>query len=67
MITISGMATAAASRGQSSASFHAGVMAITRSRVRGKEREAAIEASEIYRDVKTTATHTAKAKAAQIV
>ena len=67
MITISGMATAAASRGQSSVSFHAGVMAIARSRVRGKEREAVIEASEIYRDFKTTATHTAKAKAPQIV
>lgn len=67
MITISGMATAAASRGQRSVSFQAGAIPIARSRVRGKDREAAIEASEIYRDVKTIATHTAKANAAQIV
>ena len=66
-MTISGIATAAMSNGHKLAKFQGGVSNIARSRTRGKTTEAAIEASETYRHIKTVTTHTAKANKEQIV
>ena len=66
-ITIIGIAMAAMSRGQRFVKFQDGVRAITRSNVRGKATEAAMEAREIYRHNETTTAHIKKAAAAQIV
>ncbi len=65
--TISGIAVAAISNGQRLAKFQVGVMIIARANMTGKATEAAIEASEIYRDHTTTRTHIARETEAQIV
>lgn len=66
-ITISGMAVAVVSNGHKSAKFQAGVRIMARMNAAGKVIEAAIEAREIYRHIRTTAVHTAKAIKEQIV
>jgi len=66
-MTISGIAIAIVSNGQRLTKSQPELKIIARIRTRGKVIEAAIEASETYRHIKTTAAHTAIANEAQIV
>ena len=66
-MTISGIAIAAISNGQNSAKFHAGSRLTAKIKTIGNAIDAAMEASETYRHIKTIGTHTARAAAAQIV
>ena len=66
-ITITGMAIAAINRGHKRVKFQRGIRAITRASVRGKATEAAMEAREIYRHIRTVIAHIKRAAAAQIV
>ena len=67
IMTIIGIATAAVSSGQRLAKFHSGLRAIAKISTRGKTTEAAIEPSEIYRQISTTTSQTRKAITAQMV
>lgn len=67
MITISGIAIAAVSSGHRLVKFQSGLSIIANINVIGKVTEATIEASEMYRHIKTVTTHTAKATTEQIV
>ncbi len=66
-ITISGIAVATASNGHKSAKSQPGVSTITSIKARGKAIDAAIEASETYRHIKTVTAHTPRAKKEQTV
>jgi len=66
-MTISGMAVAAISNGHKLAKSQPGLKIIARIRTTGKATEAAIDASETYRHIKTTTAHVAMANNAQIV
>lgn len=66
-MTISGIAVAAISNGHRLTKSQPGVRIIAKIRTRGKVTEAAIDASETYRHIKTTTAHTATANEAQIV
>ncbi len=66
-ITIIGITIAAISNGHRFANCQCGTRMIVNINTMGKVTEAAIEASEIYLDSKTTATQTAEAITAEIV
>ena len=67
IMTASGMAVAVMSSGHRSAKFQLGVRIIARIRARRKAIDAAIDAKETDRQIKTTAAHTTTANAAQMV
>ena len=67
MITINEIAVAATSKGQSVPTFQPGMMIIATIKTSGKATEATMEASEMYRHIKTSTAQTAKAMTAQIV
>jgi hypothetical protein len=67
MITISGIAIAAVSSGHKLVKSQPGLNTMANINVIGKVTEATIEASEMYRHIKTVTTHAAKAKTEQIV
>ena len=67
IITIIGIVIAATSKGQRLLKLQLGINIIAKISVTGKVREAAIEASEIYRHTKTTIVHIAKLSNEQIV
>ena len=66
-MTISGITVAAISKGHKLPKSQPGVRIIARIRTRGKVIEAAIDASETYRHIKTTTAQVAMANNAQIV
>lgn len=67
MITISGIAVAAVSSGHRSVKSQPGLSMIAKTNAMGKVIEAAIEASEMCRHIRTVITHTANAKTEQTV
>ena len=66
-MTISGIAVAAISRGHRLTKSQLGVKIIAIIKTSGKVTEAAMDARETYRHIKTTTIHIAKANKAQIV
>jgi len=66
-ITISGITVATISNGHKLAKSQPGVSTVTSIKARGKAIEAAIEARDTYRHIKTTTAQTTKASGAQIV
>ena len=67
IITIRGIKVAAISKGHRLPKSQVGVRVIVKIKTIGNATEAVIEASEIYRHIKTTTTHTAKLSSEQIV
>ena len=67
MMTVRGMAVAVMSSGHRPAKFQSGVKRIAKIRTSGNVIEAASDARETYRQIKTTTTHIATAHKAQIV
>ena len=66
-MTITGIATDVISIGHKPPSSQSGVRIIATIKTRGKVTEAAIDARETYRQIKTTTTHTTAANKTQIV
>lgn len=66
-MTISGIAVAAISNGHKLIKSQPGFRTIARIKTMGKVTEAAMDARETYRHIKTATTHIAKANKAQIV
>ena len=66
-MTITGIATAAISTGHRLAKAQSGVEIIAAIKTSGKVNEAAIDASETYRQIKTNTIHTPAANKTQIV
>ena len=66
-MTINGIAVAAISNGHKLIKSQPGLRIIAKSKTSGKVTEAAMDARETYRHIKTTTIHIAIAKKAQIV
>ena len=67
VITITGIAAAVITKGHKDVKSQFGFIAISTIKVPGKNKEAIIDAKEIYRQTKTRATHIVMVTKAQIV